>query len=68
MEVLVVKYGSPIPNGCDPSRDVLAFGWGGEATIIRCGPHDDIDDAIRQVPHIRKMRVAATRKKLARDN
>ncbi len=64
MEVITVKYGSPIPNGCDPSRDVLAFGWMGEATIIRCGPDDDIDDAIRRVPHVRRMKTLERRKKV----
>ena len=47
MEVFKVKYGAPIPDGCDPPRLVFAFGWMGEGTFIRCGPNDDIDDAIR---------------------
>ncbi len=64
MEVIEVDYGSPIPEGGDPPRYVIAFGWMGKATVIRIGPHDDLDDALRRVPHLRRMKTRERRKKV----
>ncbi len=62
IEVLTVKAGSVIPRGCDPAREVFAYYWNGNATILRAGPDEDIDDVIRQVPHVRRMKIKERRK------
>jgi hypothetical protein len=53
MELLTVKPGQPLYEETGPPAFFFCGYWDGEAHLLRFGPEDGVDDAIRKCKRLR---------------